>query len=149
MPGARVPVVLTSRADTARARMASCAVAALMQMQGASMLQMSPRDRHGYDLIVNAGSSSVKFQIFSVEGEGTLRRLIKGQMDGIGSRPRLRASGADSDPLADRAYPIERFRTFRLRWASQADGCGTNFASARWPSVIASFMAVRTMTGRC
>jgi acetate kinase len=58
-------------------------------------------------LVVNAGSSSVKFQIFSIEGEGKLRRLIKGQMDGIGSRPRLRASGADSDPLADRAYPIE------------------------------------------
>jgi len=58
-------------------------------------------------LVVNAGSSSVKFQIFSVEGEGKLRRLIKGQMDGIGSRPRLRASGADSDPLVDRAYPIE------------------------------------------
>jgi len=58
-------------------------------------------------LVVNAGSSSVKFQVFSVDGEGKLRRLIKGQMDGIGSRPRLRASGADSDPLADRAYPIE------------------------------------------
>jgi acetate kinase len=58
-------------------------------------------------LVVNAGSSSVKFQIFSVEGEGKLKRLIKGQMDGIGSRPRLRASGADSNPLADRAYPIE------------------------------------------
>ena len=28
-------------------------------------------------------------------------------MDGIGSRPRLRASGASGDPLADRAYPIE------------------------------------------
>lgn len=58
-------------------------------------------------LVVNAGSSSVKFQIFSVEGEGKLRRLIKGQMDGIGSRPRLRANGADNDTLADRAYPIE------------------------------------------
>jgi acetate kinase len=58
-------------------------------------------------LVVNAGSSSVKFQVFSIEGEGNIRRLIKGQMDGIGSRPRLRASGADSDPLADRAYPIE------------------------------------------
>ena len=58
-------------------------------------------------LVVNAGSSSVKFQVFSVEGEGKLRRLIKGQMDGIGSRPRLRASGADNDPMADRAYPIE------------------------------------------
>ena len=58
-------------------------------------------------LVVNAGSSSVKFQVFSVEGEGKLRRQVKGQMDGIGSRPRLRATGADSDPLADRAYPIE------------------------------------------
>ncbi|MDD1526519.1 acetate kinase [Bradyrhizobium sp. WBOS7] len=58
-------------------------------------------------LVVNAGSSSVKFQIFSVEGEGRLRRQIKGQMDGIGSRPRLKASAAAGDPLADRAYPIE------------------------------------------
>ena len=58
-------------------------------------------------LVVNAGSSSVKFQVFSVEGEGTLRRQVKGQMDGIGSRPRLRASGATGEPLADRAYPLE------------------------------------------
>jgi len=58
-------------------------------------------------LVVNAGSSSVKFQIFTVEGEGKLRRQIKGQMDGIGSRPRLRASGPNGDSLADRAYPIE------------------------------------------
>src|SRR5437879_10999423 len=58
-------------------------------------------------LVVNAGSSSFKFLIFSMVGEGKLRRRIKGQMDGIGGRPRLRASGADSDPLVDRAYPIE------------------------------------------
>lgn len=58
-------------------------------------------------LVVNAGSSSVKFQVFAVEGEGALRRQVKGQMDGIGSRPRLRASGQGGDPLADRAYPIE------------------------------------------
>jgi acetate kinase len=58
-------------------------------------------------LVVNAGSSSVKFQIFAIEGEGRLRRQIKGQIDGIGSRPRLRANGVNGDPLADRAYPIE------------------------------------------
>lgn len=58
-------------------------------------------------LVVNAGSSSVKFQIFAVDGDGRLQRQIKGQMDGIGSRPRLRASSADGGPLADRAYPIE------------------------------------------
>jgi acetate kinase len=58
-------------------------------------------------LVVNAGSSSVKFQVFSVESEGRLRRRIKGQMDGLGRRPRLRATGVDGQPLADRAYPVE------------------------------------------
>jgi acetate kinase len=58
-------------------------------------------------LVVNAGSSSVKFQIFAIEGDGRLRRQIKGQMDGIGTRPRLRATGASDCPIADRAYPIE------------------------------------------
>jgi acetate kinase len=58
-------------------------------------------------LVVNAGSSSVKFQVFAVDGDGRLRRQIKGQMDGIGSRPRLRATGADGEKLAERAYPIE------------------------------------------
>lgn len=59
-------------------------------------------------LVVNAGSSSVKFQVFAVDNDGRLRRQIKGQMDGIGSRPRLRATGATDEKLADRAYPIER-----------------------------------------
>jgi acetate kinase len=59
-------------------------------------------------LIVNAGSSSVKFQVFAVDGDGRLRRQIKGQMDGIGSRPRLRATGPAGDTLAERAYPGDR-----------------------------------------
>ena len=58
-------------------------------------------------LVVNAGSSSVKFQVFGVDGDGRLRRQIKGQMDGIGRRPRLRATDATGDALADRIYPIE------------------------------------------
>ena len=58
-------------------------------------------------LVINAGSSSVKFQVFAVDGDGRLARQIKGQMDGIGSRPRLRATGANGETLAERAYPIE------------------------------------------
>jgi acetate kinase len=58
-------------------------------------------------LVVNAGSSSVKFQVFAVDGDGRLVRQIKGQVDGIGSRPRLRASGSSGETLAERAYPIE------------------------------------------
>jgi len=54
-------------------------------------------------LVVNAGSSSVKFQIFGVEG-GALHRLIKGQLDGIGTRPRLSAERNDRSSLADKTY---------------------------------------------
>jgi acetate kinase len=55
-------------------------------------------------LVVNAGSSSVKFQVLVIQGEGKLDRLIKGQMDGIGARPRLRAENADRKPLIDQLY---------------------------------------------
>jgi acetate kinase len=55
-------------------------------------------------LVVNAGSSSVKFQVFGIEDTGSLSRLIKGQIDGIGSRPRLRAEDQNRQSLVDRSY---------------------------------------------
>jgi len=55
-------------------------------------------------LVVNAGSSSVKFEVFAVNGPAKLTRKIKGQIDGIGTRPRLRASGANGTSLIDREY---------------------------------------------
>jgi acetate kinase len=58
-------------------------------------------------LVANAGSSSVKFQLFEVGQRGDLKRLIKGQIDGIGTRPRLLATAADGTVLKDRTYPPE------------------------------------------
>jgi acetate kinase len=55
-------------------------------------------------LIVNAGSSSLKFQVYGIAPGGTLKPLIKGQMDGIGTMPRLRAQGGDRKPLIDRTF---------------------------------------------
>jgi acetate kinase len=62
----------------------------------------------GTILVVNAGSSSVKFQVFDADGGTGLKRLIKGQMSGIGTRPRLRAEGADRTLLIDQSYAPER-----------------------------------------
>ena len=42
-------------------------------------------------LVVNAGSSSLKFQIFGL-ADGGLERQFRGQIDGIGVRPRLKAA---------------------------------------------------------
>lgn len=55
-------------------------------------------------LVANTGSSSVKLQIFGVDADGTLKRQIKGQMDGIGSRPRLRVNSAEGVVLVERTY---------------------------------------------
>jgi len=58
-------------------------------------------------LVANAGSSSVKFQVFGIEQDGSLRRQIKGLMDGVGSRPRLRVTAVDGAVLVDRSYESE------------------------------------------
>jgi acetate kinase len=57
-------------------------------------------------LIANAGSSSVKFQVFGIE-EGQLKRQIKGIAEGIGTHPKLRAKAAGGEVLVDRVYRNE------------------------------------------
>jgi acetate kinase len=59
-------------------------------------------------LVVNAGSSSVKFQVFGIDDANEPRRVLKGQVEGIGTRPRLRAESADKKRLVDQAYPAEQ-----------------------------------------
>lgn len=59
-------------------------------------------------LVVNAGSSSLKFQVFEIGESRSLRRLLKGQMDGINARPRLHVESADGTALVDRTYPVDQ-----------------------------------------
>ncbi len=54
-------------------------------------------------LVVNAGSSSLKFQVFDL-ASGDLVRRIKGQIDGIGVRPHLKASDAAGQVMVDRDF---------------------------------------------
>jgi acetate kinase len=69
-------------------------------------------------LVANAGSSSVKFQVFEVAQDGSLSRQLKGQIDGVGSRPRLRASAADGGVLVDRTYDSEAVRDVTVALAT-------------------------------
>jgi acetate kinase len=59
-------------------------------------------------LVVNAGSSSLKFQVFGIAAAGDPTRIIKGQVDGIGTRPRLRAERADGTSLIDQTYAPDK-----------------------------------------
>ncbi len=54
-------------------------------------------------LVVNAGSSSLKFQVFAIV-DGGLERRVRGQLDGVGGKPRLKAADGDGESLAERTF---------------------------------------------
>jgi acetate kinase len=55
-------------------------------------------------VVINAGSSSIKFSLFEVGAGRTLCLVSKGQLDGVGSQPRLRARDAQGATLTDEAH---------------------------------------------
>jgi acetate kinase len=52
-------------------------------------------------LVVNAGSSSIKFSLFEISEGDTLQLASKGQFDGIGTQPRLRIRDGRGAVLTD------------------------------------------------
>jgi acetate kinase len=52
-------------------------------------------------LVINAGSSSIKFELFAVANDARLDRRLRGQIEGIGSRPRLFARDGEGKVLVD------------------------------------------------
>jgi acetate kinase len=53
-------------------------------------------------LVINAGSSSIKFSVFDTAPDRVLAAGAHGQVEGIGTSPRLEVSDADGQELADR-----------------------------------------------
>ena len=56
-------------------------------------------------LVINAGSSSIKFQLFDVTPPDGLGLAFRGQLEGIGTKPRFSAMDAGGAMLAEEAYP--------------------------------------------
>ena len=63
-------------------------------------------------LVVNAGSSSLKFQIFGITEARKLQKLVRGQLDGIATKPRLQAKDASNVLLVERDYAPESVADF-------------------------------------
>src|SRR6185503_941595 len=54
-----------------------------------------------YALVLNAGSSSLKFCVFQRPNGENWRLEARGQVEGIGTSPRLLAKGANGEKLTD------------------------------------------------
>ena len=80
---------------------------------------------HGTILVLNAGSSSVKFSLFETRGPDALELLARGQVEGIGTAPRFLARDGGGAPLIDRHWPAdasfdhERAIDTVLRWLEE------------------------------
>src|SRR4029434_3173888 len=70
--GTRVPIALTSRADNLRSREASTAVLALVAPARRTAPPPEPRGAEAI-LVLNAGSSSLKFETFVLDGQALAR----------------------------------------------------------------------------
>ena len=57
-------------------------------------------------LVVNAGSSSIKFQLFEVAAPERLQRRLRGHVEGVGRRPRLVAN-TNGTGLAERSWTAD------------------------------------------
>src|SRR5262249_15354482 len=104
--GARVPVILTSRADSVRSRIASCAVAVMAARARRQTLQVvteaAVMTGHGLVLVLNAGSSSLKFCVYRCVNQEAWQPDVRGQIEGIGTSPRFSAKDEDGRKVEDR-----------------------------------------------
>ncbi len=62
-------------------------------------------------LVLNSGSSSIKFQLFEICARRQLERQMKGVIEGIGVHPRLRAAGVKGEELAEATWPAAEVGT--------------------------------------
>ncbi len=58
-------------------------------------------------LVANAGSSSVKFEVFGVDQAGGLSGQIEGKIEGVGTKPYMTAKSAEGKVLVERTYTNE------------------------------------------
>jgi acetate kinase len=58
-------------------------------------------------LVLNAGSSSLKFGLYEMDGGTTSQMRIKGQIEHVDDAPRLVAQDASGAPVADERWPID------------------------------------------
>ena len=100
-------------------------------------------------LVVNAGSSSIKFQLFEItEGDG-LELEFRGQMEGIGTRPHLVAKDATGTSLIDADFAPGEVGDVPAALGQLDDWVIAQLGGwHRWRSATASSMAAPTTAPR-
>ena len=146
--GARVPIMLTSRADSRadpHGVLRGCG--ALCRCPAPPRADSRRVNAMDTILVVNAGSSSVKFQVFAVDRRRQTATTGQGP-DGRNWQPPAVARHwcRQATHLVDRVYPIESVPDVPAALMQAGSWLRDELQRrARSPSAIGSFMAVRNM----
>ena len=73
-------------------------------------MQRDSNMNSGSILVVNAGSSSLKFSLFRLDAADALQLAVRGQIDGIGTRPHLKAKDDTGQILVERDLAVAEAR---------------------------------------
>src|SRR6476659_4511993 len=84
-----------------------------------------------YALVLNAGSSSLKFCVFKRPQSGNWSIAARGQIDGIGSSPKLNAKDDQGLSLADETLGTNTVRDGRDAVEALAQWLRSKFGGAR------------------
>src|SRR5215218_9235621 len=84
-----------------------------------------------YALVLNAGSSSLKFCVFKRPHAGNWNIAARGQIDGIGSSPKLTARDDDGVSLVDETLSTNTVRDGRDAVEALAQWLRSNFGGSR------------------
>ncbi len=98
-------------------------------------------------LVVNAGSSSLKFDVFAV---GTaLTKLVKGQLESIGTTPHFAVKNAKGEQVVNRSYSSGDVPDLASAMHHVGAWLRTNMRISLSRLAIGSSMAGRTTRARC
>jgi acetate kinase len=87
--------------------------------------------RSGNILVLNAGSSSIKFSVFALDG-GHLWLDSKGQVEGIGTQPHFVARDAEGAALRDETFEIAGADGHGQALRRLNAGCASASPTTRW-----------------
>jgi hypothetical protein len=101
-------------------------------------------------LVLNAGSSSLKFSVFALPAAAEMRAVAVGQIEGLGTAPRLKVKDGAGERIADEQWDTSEVASHAQACSGSPSCCARAFRAVFWPvSVTAWCMAARITRRRC
>jgi hypothetical protein len=99
-------------------------------------------------LVLNAGSSSLKFSLFSPSRAGEMRAVAVGQIEGLGTAPRLKVKDGAGERSPKNNGTRARWAAMRRHCSGSPGCCAHASRAACWPVSVTAWCMAAPITRR-